>query len=366
MTVNRVFISALNMKAPGISGMEDFFSTLSENKSIVFKKEVYDNETIFLSEKIDLTASPYYPSRSNEKVMRSEVVAATVCAKELIEKELIPVELLSEIPLYISSGVFLEKQEGDLDWLTKAFTIIVESKTVEEKNRKLNQLLPPLLALRTLTNSAESFVAQSTGLAGNNTTFGNTSQSAYAALKEGFRTIQTGASEIAVVGGTNRGGVSSFFLHKTFSSDKNSNWKECTAVSFLILESEKSLKAKNKKAWCEIVKLESSTHVPKIFGSNTTTLEEAFPQNNTDPEMSIIGGAFREEEYLKDKLEAEKKWKEVFSLFPLFGNLGSAGLFMNIAAALFYFNEKNKSGADCIDKDVYNRFSKVTLKRVES
>jgi len=284
----------------------------------------------------------------------------------LIEKENIAAELLAEIPLYISSGVFVEKQEGDLDWLTKAFTIIVESKTTEEKNRKLNQLLPPLLALRTLTNSAESFVAQSTGLAGNNTTFGNTSQSAYAALKEGCRAIQTGESEMAVVGGTNRGGVSSFFLHKSFSPDKTSDWKECTAVSFLILESEKSLAVKNKTPLCEISNLESSTHIPGIFETNKKSVEEVFSKNNVNAELCVLGGAFREKEYLRDKTEAENKWKEVFSLFPLFGNLGSAGLFMNIAAALFHFNEKNKSQADCIDKDVYNRFSKVTLQRILS
>lgn len=364
MKGNRVFISAINIKAPGISGLTDFYAALSENKSIAFHNETHEGEEISLSEKMDLSNSPYYPSRSNEKVMRSEVVAATVCAKELIENENVQSDLLADIPLYISTGVFLEKQEGDLDWMTKAFTILVESKTQEEKNKKLNQLLPPLLALRTLTNSAESFVAQSTGLAGNNTTFGNTSQSAYAAIKEACRTIQDGESEMAVVGGTNRGGVSSFFLHKSFSSVNSSAWKECTAVSFFLLESEKNLKARNKKALCEIVGLESSTHVPSIFGTNKKKIGEVFSSNGKQPDLCVIGGAFREREYLQDKLDAEKNWATVFSLFPLFGNLGSAGLFLNIAAALFHFNEKNSTEADCIDKDVYNRFSKITLKKL--
>ncbi len=361
MIKNRVFVSAINVKSTEISDLNDLHFLIETNKPNQLKEFQVGDEKIYLGEEFNLdTSSKYYPSKSNEKVMRAEVIAATVCVGEMLNEAQIAEEKLYDIPLYISTGICFERMEGDMDWFSKVIQSSLEATTIKDKNIRMNQIIPPLISLRTLTNATSSFVAQYCKLAGNNSTFGITSQSAFCALKEAFRAIETGESDFAFAGGASRGGLSSYFMFKNFNPSL-SNWKECSSASFLLLESEESLIRKNKKPLCEITDLFSSKAIPEILNPVSQTPFSEFSSAGNVSDLCIFGGAFRISEHEEAKKGADAIWEKTFSLYPLMGNFGPAGLFMNIAASLYFFNKNKFRMIDCADRDPYNRESLVRL-----
>ncbi|OFY69207.1 MAG: hypothetical protein A3G23_06570 [Bacteroidetes bacterium RIFCSPLOWO2_12_FULL_37_12] len=358
----RVFISACNSKCPGASTLDDFYSILEKGDASFLLPVPVDSETLLLGTKIKPTASTEFsPSKSNEKVMRTEVIGATECVCEMLKSAELPESIIPDIPLYISSGVCFERQVNDMDWFSKALYASLSSKTNEEKNKKIYHAIPPLLALRTLTNSAESFVAQHSKLAGNNTTFGITSQSAYFALKEGYDAVHLGEYDMAVAGGANGGGISSYFMFKNFMP-ADSVWKESTCASFLLLESEESVKKRRINPLCEITGFKFSGDVPDLANNKNIVPFIHFTEYGKDAEVCILGSSFRESEYLDEKKCAESIWKEVYSLYPLFGGCGSAGVFMSIAVAIYFFKKNGHRFIDCAERDVFKRESLVRLK----
>ncbi len=360
----KVYISAVNVKTTDISCLDDLQSFILNDEQIQLEEINVSKENIFLGEKIKMdSSSEFYPSKSNEKVMRAEVIASAICVGDILKSLNIPEHELLNIPLYISSGNFFERQEGDMDWFSKVIDASFTLDKIEEKNKRFNQLVPPLISLRTLTNSASSFVAQICKLAGNNTTFGNTSQSAFWALKQAFQNIQYGKSEYSVVGGANRGGLSSYFMFKGFTNS-NTKWKELACASFLVLESEESLRKNNRIPLCELTVFNSTENIPDLITSQKEPAFHEFKSISSESDLCVFGGAFRNSDYLEDKKNADLIWKNTYSLFPNIGNFGAAGLFMNIATAIVFFKEEKYKTIDCADRDAYKRDSMVRLKNI--
>ena len=83
----------------------------------------------------------------------------------------------------LACQIYLTKISNEIKKFTK-------ETTDEEKVKKIYRASPPLVALETLTNSTMSFIAQYAGFKNENTTFGNTSISAYYAIKQALNALK--------------------------------------------------------------------------------------------------------------------------------------------------------------------------------
>ena len=129
------------------------------------------------------TTSPYFPKRGDEKIMRQDTKAAIILINELLDAFAVGLDR-DEMGLYVASGVFIENFEKHLGHLVSVFEHIIEAKDEAEKLFSIYRASPPLLALQTLTNSTMSFIAQYTGIKGNNATFGTSSSAGFDAILE--------------------------------------------------------------------------------------------------------------------------------------------------------------------------------------
>jgi hypothetical protein len=355
----RVFVSGANVKGPGVRGLTDLADLVTGRASAPLTPCRVAGQDILLGEEIALDRqSPFYPQRSDEKVMRPEVIAATMGVCELFQDLGLATSPKSDIPLFVAGGLTLERHIGDGDWFAKAFQATRDCPGGDELNRRLSQFTPPLLALRTLTNATSSFIAQQTGVAGDNTTFGNTSLSGFYALKEGFDAVGSGTSTMAVVGGASRGGLASYFMYRNFFDD-NSGWKESTASAFLLLESESSLRARGALPLGELTELRSSGTPPVLTGRDTMAPFGAFALNGADASLAVYSGAFCQSEHERLGAAVSGSWARAVSIFESLGNAGASNIFLDILTGLALAGPR--ATVDCLDRDPYSRDSLVRI-----
>jgi hypothetical protein len=349
----RVYVSAANLKCPGASDLAGLADLAAGRARAPLERVCLGDEEVMLGETLELDrSSPYYPTRSKEKVMRREVIAATMCVAELLEGLELPASAMAEIPLFVASGMSFERQGGDADWFVRASRALNECSSTSERNRRLGQLTPPLLALRTLTNATSSFIAEQTRVTGNNATFGVTSLSGFHALQEGWDAVRSGQSAMAIVGGASRGGVGSFFMYRNFFRDA-AGWKESIATAFLLLESGASLQARGASPLCELVLLRNAALVPTLTGHGDATPFERFAEFGSSAPLAVYGGAFCVPEHVRLTAAVASWWPRAVSLFDALGNTGVANVFLDILTGVAL------SGAarpvDCLDRDPYSR-----------
>jgi hypothetical protein len=358
----RVFVSAAGVRAPAVRTAADLAELVRGDRPSPLELFTVGGEEIRLGEQIPMDrASPFYPSRSNEKIMRKEVIAAAVNVCELLAEAGLPGGLRVDVPLFVASGVTLERQVGDVDWFAKAFEAVRASAGGAERNRRLSHVTPPLLALRTLTNATSSFIAEQTGVTGNNTTFGNTSQAGFHALREGFDAVASRAVPMALVGGASRGGIASYLTFRNFFEDP-ADWRESIATAFLLLESGTSLGVRAGKALCEVVELAGTTRPPALVNAAPDTPFEEFASRGATASLAVYSGAFCGREERKLRAAAAAAWPRAESLFESLGNGGAANLFLGIAVGASLLG--GAGVADCLDRDPYGRDSFVRLRAV--
>ena len=358
----KVFLTSCNVKAPGISGMENLQYILNDPDFVPPMSEITFNKAssgYFGSLDLD-AASPYYPDRQDLKIMRKDIVASVICIGELLEENGMVREDLKHIPLFIANGMVVDKLYDKNNRLARLFFEAIRLESNRGKNIKLFKTVPPLLALQTLTNATESYVAQYSGIAGNNTTFGNTSISAYYALLEGFRNIESGKSNMAIVGASNSSGIYSNYTFRQFT-DMTSVWRESPCSVFLLLESAESMKLRQKTGLCEMVELKSSNNIPVLFESSP---EKPYGSliDEINGELTVFSGGFTEADYEKERQEVRSKSKNSFSWYSKLGNLGAGAVLMNIVTAVALMKSSSVALADCLDHDPYLRTSLVRLK----
>jgi hypothetical protein len=353
----RVFVSGANLKCPGVTELGDLADLLRGRKPSPLTPVQVGSAEIMLGEEVGVDrSSPFYPTRSNEKVMRSEVIAATIGVCELLQ-QLEPDDVAkSEIPLYVAAGTSLERKIGDLDWFARAFAAVVDCSSHSERNKRLSQVTPPLLALRTLTNATSSFIAERTQVAGNNTTFGSTSISGFYALKEGYEAVRGGRCSMAVVGGASRGGVASYFMYRNFFDD-SADWRESLSSTFLLLESESSVERRAVRPLCELTLLQAGGSPPCLSRSDPGVPFARFAAHAAGAPLAIFSGAFCRSEFVRQRAAVSTSWAEWASLFEVLGNGGTANVFLNILAGLALSD--GRGSVDCLDRDPYCRESLV-------
>jgi hypothetical protein len=358
----RVFVSAATVKCPGVSEIADLAELLSGRKEPPLQRFQLAGDEVLLGEDVPLDrGSPFYPPRRNQKVMRQEVIAATMGVCELLERAEVPAAAKADIPLFVASGLSLERQAGDLDWFSKAFRATLESSSSGERNKRLGQLAPPLLALRTLTNATSSFIAEQTGVAGNNTTFGNTSISGFYALKEGFDAVVSGQCSLALVGAASRGGVASYFMYRNFFADAR-GWRESLATAFLLLESETSLHERGVRPLCELTVLRTAPRPPSLTRPDEEIPFGAFADDASGASLALYSGAFCRSEHQRFGEAVATWWPRAESLFESLGNTGPANVFLGILAGLA--RAEQPGPLDCLDRDPYARECLVRTEQV--
>ena len=282
--------------------------------------------------------------------MREDVLAATLCIQELIEDAKITKKDSQDTALYIANGAFIGNLFDKDSRLVKYFQKALAEKDSKIRRQKIFKVIPPLMALYTLTNGAESYTAQFSGISGLNATFGTSSINGFYALQEGVEKILSGEVKMAVVGASNVADFSSFMLQRKFVSENRA--KQTSGAIFLLLEKEENAVKNNRKILGKIVNLKHTKQVPSLFPENN---------KNDDLEFLPVSNTLIYSDFTLTTKETYKKWKNIYTLDNKFGHTGSLSVFLNIAVALSLLNDENS--VDCIDTDYFGRSSYVQISK---
>ena len=293
---------------------------------------------------------PNYPVRSDEKIMRQDTIASILATSDLLENYKTEIQK-EETGLFVASGVFIENVEKHLGHLTRVYDKIKDEQDVSEKNYKLYRISPPLLALQTLTNSTMSFIAQYTGLKGNNATYGNTSYGAFQALNQAKIDSELRKKNTVVVS-SNGAGEYSFLVNSVHRTNHN-EWKEGACAGALIVG------PKSNNAIAEIKSLNSGKQDSFFDGIIQRNWKELIDEN---VDAAICSGAFTLQEDADDIEYCREICSNVYSHFGEYGNLGASNVLASIQKGIEFLNNGIASVA-VLDRDIYNRETAVVLSK---
>lgn len=300
------------------------------------------------------TTSPYFPKRGDEKIMRQDTKAAVILINELLDACAGGLDL-DEMGLYVASGVFIENFEKHIGHLVSVFEHIKDAKDEAEKLYSIYRASPPLLALQTLTNSTMSFIAQYTGIKGNNATFGTSSSAGFDAILEGMNEAYYNQNSV-LVAASNVAGIYSYLMNSTLYPAQE-NWFESAAVGGLILSPVQTEHA--------ICKLNAPLQQQKIPALTTRNLDENWFKNihQFSSDALLYSGAYTTKINTLDHTYFTNIHKNASSIFHEIGNAGPVNLFISLEKGL----EKIKAGAalvDLLDRDIYGRISHLQLEAI--
>lgn len=305
----------------------------------------------FSSGSINLdTESPYFPDRSDQKIMRSDTKMAVVIVQELLSKLNFEIDK-KRTGLFVASGVFIEDLNKHLGHLLRVFETIKSSQSEQEKLKMIYKASPPLLALQTLTNGTMSFVAQYTQIKGNNATFGTTSLGGFQAIEEAcFESQFKGNSAIAVA--SNIGGEYSFMSNSSLVNDIQ-DWKESSSAGTILIGNSKE------NAICRITELKSSEAQYSLEEKQISQTWSSLISNRK-ADATVHSGAYTKTQYQADKNYLSEFRPTVTSDFESYGNMGPVNVFSSIQTGIQHI----RNGArivDVLDRDVYGRESLIRL-----
>lgn len=311
----------------------------------------------FYSGQLELDrADKYYPDRSDEKIMRQDVIASVIAVNTLLEKCKIGKER-EDFSLFVASGVFIEKIEQHVRHITKVYEELTESSTTKETMQKLYRGSPPLLALQTLTNSAMSFISQYAGIKGNNATFGTNSIAGFHAIEEGANDVFFNKRS-AVVSASNVAATHSYLMNSTLT-DSRKNWKESAAAACLLLGNN----SVSQKSLCKISHLKTVPNSEQLKNGNIErSWKTLIPEGK--PDALIFSGTYTDSVFEKDKIYCEKICKETFSNFNEFGNLGPVNSLVSIIDGIELI-QNGYTKIDILDRDIYGNETLIRIEKPE-
>ena len=299
--------------------------------------------------------SEFFPNRSDEKIMRSDVKEAVVLINELLRKSNFKSTELT--PLLIANGAFIEDSNKYLQRVMKVYETFTEELEDKEKIHRIYRACPPLIALETLTNSTMSYVAQYSGLKYLNSTFGNTSQSFSLVLKESLNTLNRDDVDRVIVGATNCSGNYSFLMNSSVVG-YSAGWRESAGVGLLEIVKSDTIP---KGALCEIKDVRLGLKVPSL---TEQIIDRKW--NKTvkigKSDLIICSGAFTSKENQKDLEYCEDSGAKSKSLFESYGNLGAASSLLGIIEGIQMF-DASIATVNVVDRDIYGRESIIKIKK---
>lgn len=305
----------------------------------------------------DLSMNPdvaNYPSRSDEKIMRQDVKGSILIINEMIEAAGLE-NKIENVPLYVANGAFVENVNKHLNRIVNVYKTFDREAADADKIKKIYRASPPLVALETLTNSTMSFIAQYTGIKGNNATFGNTSISALHALQEAEIALQN--TSLAIVNSSNCGGDYSYLTNSSVVGYED-QWKESTGVACLLLGNNQD---EDGKSLAKITVLKNSFKVPNI---ESKELDRNWSELLVDDKADVLinSGAYSKTAYELDKAYCEKLNPNTFSSFKEYGNMGPSNIFFGIIKAVKLIEEGCQI-VDVLDRDVFGRESVIRVEK---
>lgn len=355
----RIFISAASFRAPTVQNFSDLQRLMSgsfESEPSFFSldsERQVEVHSLKLVEK-----SPFYPALKDAKVMREDVIAATICGQEILEVAQIEKSLRNQLPLYMSNGVCMDQLLKNINEISGTYASKVLDQDLAAKHKRVEKVTPPLFVLNVLTNASGSFISQYSGAKGDNTVYGNTSHSTIDALEEGMRAISSGKAELALVGAANGAGLFFALTFQNMASLSQGPWRLSNGAVLLLLETEESLKASHRIPLAEISSLLKTKKAPKLFSSELSSYEDFSPQAT----RVCYSGGLGQRDFEFEKSVLEKKWESNFSFYPTLGCMGVSSPFMNVLAACTFLNN-GEASVDCLNRDPYGRESLLSLRR---
>ncbi|MGB0390473.1 MAG: hypothetical protein ACPGD5_02815 [Salibacteraceae bacterium] len=298
--------------------------------------------------------SPNYPSRSDEKIMRQDVKASILIINEMIESAGLQKNIVN-VPLYVANGAFVENVDRHLNRIVNVYKTIEQGSNEAEKIRKIYRASPPLVALETLTNSTMSFIAQYTGIKGNNATFGNTSISAIHAIQEAENALQD--TPLAIVNSSNCSGDYSYLTNSSVLG-YDEHWKESTGVACLLLGNEEG---GSQNSLAKICSVKNSFKIPNI---ETKGIKRNWVEIMIDDgaDALVHSGAYSLHTHEKDVEYSQNLNSSSFSWFDSYGNMGPSNVVFGIIKAV-NFIEEGAQVVDVLDRDVFGRESLIRIEK---
>lgn len=259
---------------------------------------------------------PKYPKPSDLKILRSDTIAALILCQEMAELHQWGSAFTENGALLVANSNFIDDDVLDFEGISLAIGQLQNAPDQASENKLFGSGVSPLLPLRTLTNGAQSFIAQYLSFFGSSTTYGSTGIATVQALHDACNLLKIGACQQALVGGGHFANLFSFVNNCLLIPD-TSGYAEASATSFFMLE----------------------TYDPQTKASTALHIVERVDSLNSLSEHQVewlfYGGAFtpaQDRELLE--LCSQLSYKASFSWFAHTGNLGAAELGMLLAAAV--------------------------------
>ncbi len=329
------------------------FPTVFKNKAVSALKQTSFKAGFVVPDK----ASPFMPKRSDLKIMRDDIAVSIIDIKSKIQALNLSQSDISNMGLFMSNGAFLDQPEKHLDRMPEIFKLFNNEMTEEGKKALIYKKTPPLLALETLTNSSMSFVAQYTGIKGQNTTFGNTSISAVYAIKQSLIELQKSPENLVLCGGANCGDTYSFLSNSPMFNHID-NWKESAGVGNVFFKANPTSKD---NVLAKVSQVIINSKLPQL---DTQEIKRDWatilPENKAD--LLIFSGAFTPKEHQLDKAYCESLNPQTFSFFEEYGNMGPANIVLGLIKGIKSLSDEVKT-VDVIDRDVYGRESLIRVEK---
>lgn len=305
--------------------------------------------------------SPYYPERSDAKIMRTDVIASIIEISGMFDTLEIDRELAATMNLYIANGTFIEDTGKHTDRILNGYRRIGSDCPREEQLAMIYKNIPPLLALETLTNATMSFIAKYAGIKGGNATYGSTSASGWHALDDALMELAMTDSSKTIVGASNCGGPYSNLMFRQLYDDMV-GWHESASSGFILLEN-KSVGEMHGKPRGRIVHMGISPGIPSLILRDTEPQMEKVLSEGPPVETIIVSGAYTpkvNEEHVQSIVGYKGR---IVSPFREGGNMGPANLFHGIIRTLQLFETSSES-VGILDVDPFGRTSYVCIEPV--
>lgn len=298
--------------------------------------------------------SNYYPSRSDEKVMRDDVKMSVVTIQKLIHDSHLSKSDIEQMSLYVANGAFIQYFQKHMSRVLRVYKDL-KGVMGELNRKKIFRASPPLLALETLTNSNMSFISQYGGIKGNNSTYGNTSIGAYYAIQKACKDLLNGQENAMVCASNSSGTYSQIMIGSAMNS---SFFKESSAGANLLFSSKN---IENKRPICKITNMNNSKIAPNIYQNSVErNWSQLLDKNQSD--KLIFSGAIDDETFEKDFSYLSKIHSNIFSLYKKYGSLGASSIPLGIIEGIKDI-QVGLDVVDIIDRDLYGRESLIRIER---
>ena len=136
---------------------------------------------------------PKYPKPSDLKILRSDTIAALILCQEMAELHQWGSTFTENGALLVANSNFIDDDVLDFEGISLAIGQLQNAPDQASENKLFGSGVSPLLPLRTLTNGAQSFIAQYLSFFGSSTTYGSTGIATVQALHDACNLLKIGA-----------------------------------------------------------------------------------------------------------------------------------------------------------------------------